>query len=429
MDKEEPCTSLKDALRVLMALNAEGYPSRFAGGCVRDRLLGIEPKDYDIATTAKPNEVKSIAQKMNWKTVPTGLDHGTVTIVTPSNSYEVTTLRKDVRTDGRHAVVDFEHATFEDDAARRDFTINALFEDETGKIYDYYGGQQDLRQKILRFVGNPSVRISEDYLRILRFFRFWSQLDFTPDPDSLAAIPPSLQGLSLVSQERITNELWKIISGPASAVSLRSMQQLGVLSLILPDCEQIDHSMFITLDDAGHRLPPKIKHWTTLVVLMGITKYRFWDHVAVQSLGKKLRWSDQEIKTVMAIFDGWSAVGFCERKNSAAMELIDQVEALLYKDTVHEFLAPIWFFCADHAQDIVRKDTLGWVMAVEATWGPRRVMALPISGRDVMELRPDLKGSAIGEVLNFLKQSFRNNEWNTRSEGIAILGKYSHQTR
>ncbi len=420
-------TSFEDASLVLSSLNAAGFPSRFAGGCVRDRLLGLKPKDYDIATTAKPDQIESFAKQSKWKSIPTGIEHGTVTIMTPSGPCEVTTLRKDVKTDGRHAVVEFDNATFEDDAKRRDFTINAMFQDEAGNIHDYHGGQEDLRQRTLRFVGDPTQRIQEDYLRILRFFRFWSQLNFKPDPVSFAAIKALLPGLTKVSQERISAEFWKILSGPACAATLRGMQETGVLAKILPDHEQIDHSMFLSIDDASLSLPAFIKPWTILVLLMGITKYRFWDHTSVQSLGKKLRWSDQEIRTVMAIFDGWSAMGFFERKNSSAMELIDQVENLLTNSTAQDFLAPIWFFCADHSADVVRKDTLGWIMAIESTWGDRRKMDLPISGRDILELRPDLQGAAIGDALITLKQSFRNNGWETRSEGLNLIRKYTYK--
>ena len=425
MPISQPLTTYEDALRVLVALNVAGYPSRFAGGCVRDRLLNIQPKDYDIATTALTHEIEALAHQLNLKAVPTGIDHGTVTIVTASGPCEVTTLRKDVETDGRHAVVKFEGATFEDDASRRDFTINAMFEDASGVLFDFHGGKTDLSHRILRFVGDPSQRIKEDYLRIMRFFRFWSQLDFKPDPASLAAIQPEVSGLKNVSQERITAEFWRVISGVGASVSLRGMQQTTVLSQILPEAEKLDQQLFLIIDDACHRLPLETRRWVILAVLMGITNYRFWDHAAVNGLAKRLKWSDRETRTIMCIFDGWSALGFCERKNSAAMELIDQMEQILPGISIHGFCSPIWFFCAEHAHDSVRRETLGWVMAVEASWGERRKMTLPVTGRDVMELRPDLLGSFIGDVLNQLRTSFRNNEWDSRRDGLERLRKYT----
>ena len=166
-----PDRAYKDALKVLRSLEAAGYAARLAGGCVRDRLLGITPADYDIATGAEPGVVLQHFRTEGRTTVPTGIDHGTITVVMPSGPIEVTTLRKDVATDGRHAQVAF-GKSFSDDAQRRDFTINAMFEDADGRIYDEAGGQADLQAKVLRFVGEASIRIREDYLRILRLFRF-----------------------------------------------------------------------------------------------------------------------------------------------------------------------------------------------------------------------------------------------------------------
>lgn len=418
-------TSYQDASQVLIALNEAGFEARFAGGCVRDRLLNIRPKDYDIATTALPNQVEALARKFQWKSIPTGIGHGTITIVTASGPCEVTTLRKDVQTDGRHAVVRFAGATFEDDAARRDFTINAMYEDASGRLYDFHNGKQDIEQRILRFVGEPKQRIQEDYLRILRFFRFWSQLDFKADAAAFAAITDVLDGLKNVSQERITGEFWRILSGRGASLALRGMQETGVLRVILPEGETYDQPLFLMTDDACHRMTPEIRRWIILVLLMGITNYRFWDHAATQAFGRRLKWSDLETRTMMAIFDGWSKLGFCERKHSAAMELIDQIEQLVPEARVHEFFSPLWFFCSEHAHDSVRRETLGWVMAVEASWRERRLMALPVSGKDVMEIRPDLQGAAIGDALYELKTSFRNNEWDSRRDGLERLRKYT----
>lgn len=419
-------TTYDDAHRVVVALNNAGYQARFAGGCVRDRLLGIIPKDYDIATSALPPQIEALAQTLGVKSIPTGIDHGTITIVMPSGPCEVTTLRKDVATDGRHAVVQFDGATFEDDAARRDFTINAMFEDASGVVYDYHGGKNDLDRKILRFVGEPTQRLKEDYLRIMRFFRFWSQLEFSPDLASLEAIKLNVIGLGRISQERITSEFWRTLAGPGSSTALRGMQEHGVLPHILPEGQEFDSPLFLMTDDACHRMNRELRPWIVFSLLLGITNYRFWDHAAVQLLGRRLKLSEQKVRTIMAIFDGWSALGFCERKNSAAMDLIDQIEQLVPNALVHDFFAPLWFFCAEHAHDSIRQETLGWVMAVEASWGQRRRMSLPVTGRDIMELRPDLQGPAIGDVLQELKRSFRNGDWDSRRDGLDRVRNYTY---
>jgi tRNA nucleotidyltransferase/poly(A) polymerase len=205
-------TRYRDALLILRELEARGFEARLAGGCVRDRLMGVVPTDYDIVTSATPDQVLEAMKHYAHKVIPTGIAHGTVMVLAPSTSLEITTLRKDVATDGRRAVVAF-GAGFEEDSLRRDFTINGLFEDQHGKVYDYVDGISDLNQKILRFVGDPTERIKEDALRILRFFRFWSRLGFTPAPGTLEALPPLTPNLKLISQERITAEIWQIFQG------------------------------------------------------------------------------------------------------------------------------------------------------------------------------------------------------------------------
>ncbi len=224
-------TRYRDALQILRELEASGFEARLAGGCVRDRLMGVVPTDYDIVTSATPDQVLDAMKSRSHKVIPTGIAHGTVTVLAPSTAIEITTLRKDVATDGRRAVVAF-GAGFEEDSLRRDFTINGLFEDQHGKVYDYVNGIRDLKQKILRFVGDPAERIKEDTLRILRFFRFWSRLGFSPAPGTLEALTPLTPGLKKISQERITAEVWQIFRGDffvdtvPSLVSSKTMEQV-----------------------------------------------------------------------------------------------------------------------------------------------------------------------------------------------------------
>ncbi|RYZ53607.1 MAG: CCA tRNA nucleotidyltransferase, partial [Proteobacteria bacterium] len=200
------------AQKVMTILEDAGQEARMAGGCVRDRLLKTKPKDYDIATVAVPDLICSIFEQKGIKTVPTGIDHGTITVVMGGQGIEVTSLRLDVATDGRRAVVSFGNS-FEADSLRRDFTINALYEDRSGKVYDYHDGIKDLQAKVLRFVGEPRTRIKEDYLRILRLFRFWSRLGFEPQAEALPVIAEEARGLEQISQERKTSELLMILEG------------------------------------------------------------------------------------------------------------------------------------------------------------------------------------------------------------------------
>ena len=189
-----------------------GHAIHFVGGCVRDVILGITPKDVDFCTTATPDEMRDIAGKAGFKFLPTGIDHGTATLIVDNEPFEVTTLRVDAETDGRHAKVEFTRS-FQVDAERRDLTINAMSMDFEGNIYDYFGGQEDLKNKVVRFVGDARKRVEEDYLRILRYFRFAARFDSTMDQDTLDIFSEGeiLDKLNLVSVERFWLEMQKLL--------------------------------------------------------------------------------------------------------------------------------------------------------------------------------------------------------------------------
>lgn len=189
-----------------------GFQVRFVGGCVRDAILGVAAKDVDFCTDATPDEMRSIAGANNFKFLPTGLDHGTATLVVDGEPFEVTTLRIDVETDGRHAEVEFTR-DFEKDAERRDLTINAMSMDFEGNVYDYFGGRDDLAARKVRFVGIAEMRIREDYLRILRYFRFAARFDAQMDEETLDIFsqPEILDELNKVSVERFWQEMSKIL--------------------------------------------------------------------------------------------------------------------------------------------------------------------------------------------------------------------------
>lgn len=224
---------------VCAALVGGGHQALFVGGCVRNALLGVAVGDIDIATDATPDRVTELARKAGLKAVPTGFDHGTVTVVAAGRPYEVTTFRKDVQTDGRHAIVAFSSQITED-AARRDFTMNALYALPDGTVIDPLGGLADLQARRLRFVGHADQRIREDYLRILRFFRFhawYGDPDQGIDPDGLAACAAHLEGLASLSRERIGAEMRKLLAAPDPAPAVGSMAQAGVLTAILPGAD------------------------------------------------------------------------------------------------------------------------------------------------------------------------------------------------
>ena len=223
---------------LMAALCADGEEARIAGGAVRNTLLGEPVSDIDIATTTLPDETIARAQAAGFKAVPTGYEHGTITVIANGIPHEVTTLRSDVETHGRHATVHFGR-DWKADAERRDFTINALYANADGTVIDHVGGLADLETRTLRFIGDAETRIREDYLRILRFFRFFAWYGHgRPDADGLKACARLKGGMDRLSAERVWAELKKLLGAPDPSRALLWMRQTGVLTAILPESEK-----------------------------------------------------------------------------------------------------------------------------------------------------------------------------------------------
>jgi tRNA nucleotidyltransferase (CCA-adding enzyme) len=222
-------SSIKKLDKVFKSNN---YELRIVGGAVRDLALDKTPKDIDLATDATPDEMMEILDKSGIRHIPSGLEHGTITAILDNEPFEITTLRADKETDGRHAEVEFVKS-WEEDAKRRDLTYNAMSMDIDGELYDYHDGMDDLQNKVSKFVGDPEQRITEDYLRILRYFRFQGRLaEPTWDKDTLQAIKKHAKGLSGVSAERIWAEMSKALSGQNVASLVSTMHKTGVAQVI-----------------------------------------------------------------------------------------------------------------------------------------------------------------------------------------------------
>jgi len=231
---------------VLDALSSGGVEARFVGGVVRDTLLGLpilgpgRATDIDIATPAPPEQIIELLEKRGVRVVPTGLAHGTVTAVVPPRHFEITTLRRDVETYGRRARVAFD-ADWVADAARRDFTINAIFLAADGTIYDLVGGLEDLRAGRVRFVGDPATRIAEDVLRLLRYYRFEARFGSgSGDEPARAACRAAAHLLPTLSAERVAQELVRLLETPDPGRAVQMMQEDGVLAVVLPEARRLD---------------------------------------------------------------------------------------------------------------------------------------------------------------------------------------------
>lgn len=297
--------------QVLRILNKSGE-TRVTGGAVRNALLGEAVADVDIATVLLPDVVMRIAKAAGFGVHPTGLDHGTVTVTHEGAAFEVTTLRRDVETDGRHAVVAFT-TNWAEDAARRDFSINAMYCDVSGKIYDFTNGYEDVRKRKVRFVGKASQRIREDYLRILRFFRFHARYGRgAPDETGFKACVRLKSGLRELSAERVRQELLKLLAAPQAIKTVKLMADAGVLNVVLPYTEEWRALKRLPLD--------------ALLRLFVLAQ-------EPSTLQKRLRLSNAEAKrlTDMALAPVVSpALGELERRR-----MLYQLGAVTWPDAVH----------------------------------------------------------------------------------------------
>jgi poly(A) polymerase len=303
------------ALGVLMAvLDRDGEEARVVGGAVRNALIGEPIGDIDVATTALPKEVTRRAEVAGFKAVPTGLEHGTVTVVIESRPFEVTTLRRDVETFGRHAKVEFGR-DWRVDAVRRDFTINALSATADGTVHDYVGGLADLETRRVRFIGDASRRIAEDYLRILRFFRFHAAYGRgSPDAQGLAACIAGRDRLDQLSRERVRMELLKLLVAPHATATLAVMTEAGLLQSVLGGVPQLASFENMAKVEAAAGVPADpVQRLGALGVWLIEDAERLW---------QRLRLSNAEHERLAAMGDAWWRV-------SPAME--QGGRALLYR--------------------------------------------------------------------------------------------------
>lgn len=283
------------SLQRLFSLTRDaGGEARAVGGAVRDHLMDIEGGDVDVASTLTPERTIALAEKEGWKAIPTGIEHGTVTLVLPERVVEVTTLRRDVSTDGRRATVAFTK-DWREDASRRDFTINALYMDASGTIHDYFDGQKDIASRALHFIGEPAKRIQEDGLRILRYFRFLATHSAPPaDEAALAAIVAHKDMLDALSGERIANEMRKLLSAASPAFTLRLMQEKGIARYVFG--RDIDPSRMVRLQLLESQADYQCSVWGRVVALLG-----FATHKDVEWINARWKLARHELKQLSAL--------------------------------------------------------------------------------------------------------------------------------
>lgn len=261
-----PWREAAETQAVCSILTNAGYQALFVGGCVRNALLGAPVMDIDISTDALPETVINLAADAGFKQVPTGIEHGTVTILSGGIPHEVTTFRKDVETFGRRAVVAFS-SDVADDALRRDFTMNALYARPDGTVIDPLGGLPDLFARRFRFIEDPDKRIQEDYLRILRFFRFnawYGDPQEGLDPEAIAAIAGNIEGLQHLSRERVGSEILKLLEAEDPVFATAAMRQCGVLAAVLPGADDSGLGPLVHLEEQHSVAPEPIRRLASM---------------------------------------------------------------------------------------------------------------------------------------------------------------------
>jgi tRNA nucleotidyltransferase/poly(A) polymerase len=404
---------LADALvqRLLAALNADGAEARIVGGAVRNALLGQPVTEIDIATTTVPAETARRGAAAGFRAVDTGAEHGTMTLVAEGRGFEVTTLRADVETDGRRAKVHFGR-DWKADAERRDFTINGLYADPDGTVIDLVGGLDDIAARRLRFIGDAETRIREDYLRILRFFRFFAWYgDGRPDADGLRACARLKAGVDGLSAERVWAELKKLLGAPDPARALLWMRQSGVLSRVLPESEKwgIDsiHALVAAERDLG---------WTpdALLRLEAIVPP---DGARMEAMGKRLKLSRAEA----ARLGEWAG---SPQPGAATTEAA--LRAMLYRgqpqglrDRLRLALAGARARAVTDTPALMEAGQFSKLLAVADNW--QRPM-FPLTGADLKALGVR-EGAALGALLRRLEDCWIDSGFVLRRDALIDAAK------
>ncbi|MBM3510584.1 MAG: CCA tRNA nucleotidyltransferase [Alphaproteobacteria bacterium] len=383
---------------VIEALADSGRRVMFVGGCVRDAVLGKAIKDIDIATPDPPDRVTALLVAAGIKTVPTGIDHGTVTAVTRGRHFEITTLRRDVETYGRRAKVAFTD-DWAADAARRDFTMNALYLAPDGALYDPTGGLADLKAGRVRFIGTAAARIAEDYLRILRFFRFTAWYGKAPPRAAdLAACRRLAPRMDRLAAERIAGELLKLLAVPAPAPVVRQMAEAGVLAVVLP--EACDFDRLERLCRIDRATPAATRSLRRLAALLPDRA-----EVGVAVAGR-LRLSNAERDRLVAAL---TTPGVAENAS------IGRLEALAYRAGAEAVVDRL--LLAHAARPVVAGSRLKAQLAALRRW---RRPSFPIKGGDLIA-RGLPRGPEIGRLMTVLEDWWIENDFGPGRD--ALLGR------
>lgn len=379
-------------LRVMSALTAGGGTARFVGGCVRDALLRLHSADVDIAVDCVPDETRRKLEAAGIRCIPTGIAHGTVTAVADGATFEITTLRADVSTDGRWADVAFT-GDWAGDAARRDFTINALYADTEGRLFDFTGGLADLAAGRVRFVGDPARRVAEDHLRILRFFRFHARFGSgPPEHAALSACVAAAARIADLSAERVRQEMLKLLTGPRPSETLILMAETGILRFVLPKAQDFARLATLVTVEGLTTGADGIRRLAALYP---------WPFAEVRGLAQRLRLSNAEAARLEAMCNA-PARPDPEGSLAQRRRLLYHLGEAAYTDLALLGWANALSRSLPGAKTVSRWDTESWLAVVRlpGDW-PRP--KFPLSGYDLQALGLSA-GPEMGAVLRAVEE-------------------------
>ena len=366
---------------------------RLVGGCVRDAVLGIASADMDMATTLRPEKVIAMLTINHIMAKPTGIDFGTVTAIIDGKPYEITTLRRDMECDGRHVKVTYSES-WEEDAARRDFTLNAMSLDRAGNITDYYGGQKDALAGIIRFVGKPDERIKEDYLRVLRYFRFYGRYGkVAPDAETLAACAKAAPNMGLLSGERVQKEMLKILGKRDPSAVIKLMEDCGVLAVMVPSLQPNAATIAAKKIAREKEYEPFMDRDANSVSLRRLSYLLYQSVLSLDPISARWKLSRAQQKTLQL---------FCSQPHS--------LKTLARKEGKEK----TWNVLLVQGSDAELAEANKWL----PDFNPP---SFPLRGEEVLETFPNLTGKALGDWLKNAETKWEESDYKlTKAELLKL---------
>jgi len=390
--------------KILSLLNKKEDTTRFVGGCVRDSLVGIETNDIDIATKLKPDDVLSILNSASIKVIPTGIDHGTVSVFSKNFNFEITTLRSDISTDGRHAEVIFSD-NWEEDSSRRDFTVNSIYLKQNGDIYDPHNGIKHLKEGKIVFIGDPDERINEDYLRILRFFRFnafYGNNNLKLSNNSIKACAKNKNKIKKLSSERIHNEFFKILNSTNSYFIINIMKKIGILDILFD--EKVETKFFKKL-----LLIEKKNSLTIDQIIRFVSLAPNAEKNHLSDL-KMFNFSKKDKKKLLLLTNHEFKINNKLDKND-----IKKILYLVDKQSLVDLAIMSWALSADK---IIDREWISILSKISKI----KVPIFPIKANDLLDL--GLKeGPIIGEIFKEIEQDWINSNFELNKEELLLKSK------